>query len=184
MSSKIVYSDSKDARPLSTKTKNIRVNENVVRIGDEINYIQITKEGILTLVGSASLTGNIAGNVTGDVLGDVIGDLTGSVTLPAADVLVASEDMGDTDFASNSVTLNGTAACAISNWTPTVGNTYTFHCVTSVANSPTVTLSSGITWDGTNDVATFDAVDEWIQVICISATKLKVVANPDSISFS
>ena len=138
---------------------------------------------------AAGLTSDITGDVTGDVTGDLTGDVTGNVTgsilsYPSADAITATENMADTDFASNYITLNGTAACAITNWTPTVGNTYFFHCVTNVDNSPTVTLSSGITWEGTHDLATFDAVDEFLQVVCISATKLKVIANPDSISFS
>lgn len=131
-----------------------------------------------------TLTGNVTGNVTGDVTGDVTGNLTGTIDLPAADALTADEDMSDTDFASPYVTLNGTASCAITNWTPTVGRTYFLHCVTSISNSPTIALSSGGTWDGTNDLATFDAVNEYLVVTCVAALILKVIANPDSISFS
>jgi hypothetical protein len=131
-----------------------------------------------------TLTGNVTGDVIGDVTGDVVGNLTGTIDLPAADALVADEDMSDTDFASPYVTLNGTSSCAITNWTPTVGRTYFIHCVTSIANSPTVTLSSGGTWDGANDLATFDAVNEYLVVTCVAALILKVIANPDTVAFS
>lgn len=131
-----------------------------------------------------TITGVFTGPVTGAVTGDVAGDVTGDLNLPAADARVASADLGDTDFLSSYITLNGTSACAISNWTPTVGRVYHLHCVTSVSNSPTVALSSGGTWDDSADLATFDATDEFITVICVAALTLKVIANPNSIAFS
>jgi len=48
----------------------------------------------------------------------------------------------------------------------------------------TVTVPSGVTWDGTNDVATLNAQGETLTVISTSATRWMVMANPDSISFS
>jgi hypothetical protein len=122
--------------------------------------------------------------ITNDVTGNVTGNVTGDLAFGAADALTADEDMSDTDFASSFVTLDGTASCAITNWTPTVGKLYVFRCITSVANSPTIALSSGGTWDGTNDLATFDAIGEFLVVMCVAALTLEVIANPDSIAFS
>lgn len=128
------------------------------------------------VISNCTITNNVTGNLTGNVVGDHI--------FGAADAIVASEDMSDTDFASGFITLNGTAACVITNWTPTVGKIYVFRCVTSVANSPTVALSSGGTWDATNDLATFDGVGEFLVVMCVAALTLEVIANPNSIAFS
>ena len=108
----------------------------------------------------------------------------GVLNFSTPDAITATEDMSDSDFASNYITLNGTSACAITNWTPTVGKTYFLHCVTDVSNSPTVALSSGITWNGSGTIATFDAVNEFLQVVCISATVVKILANPDSITIT
>jgi len=48
----------------------------------------------------------------------------------------------------------------------------------------TVTVPSGVTWDGTNDVATFDAAGELLLLVSSSATRWHVIANPSTITFS
>lgn len=48
----------------------------------------------------------------------------------------------------------------------------------------TVTLPSGVTWDGTNDVATFNAPGEALHVIALSATRFLVVTNVGAVAFS
>lgn len=59
-----------------------------------------------------------------------------------------------------------------------------------INNSPsgtaahTVTLPSGVTWDGTNDVATLDAPGEALHVIATSATRWFVLENIGSVAFS
>lgn len=137
--------------------------------------------GALTATGgvTGAVTGNVAGDVTGDVDGNIVGEHTMEVTAHDADAA-----LGDADFATQLITLDGGASCDITEWTPTVGKMYILTCIdVSVAN-PTVTLSTGITWDGTNDTATFDAAGETITVVAVSATRLMVVANPNSIAFS
>ena len=124
---------------------------------------------------------NLSGPFVSDngFIGDMIGDLT---LVPT--VKVADEALGDVDFPTALITLDGTASCVISGWTPTVGKVYIITCVNSVSNSPTLALSSGITWEGTNDLATFDAVGETVTVVCVSATRLMIVANPNSVAFN
>lgn len=48
----------------------------------------------------------------------------------------------------------------------------------------TVTLPSGVTWDGTNNTATLNAADESIHVIASSATRWRIVTNNGSVAFS
>lgn len=53
-----------------------------------------------------------------------------------------------------------------------------------VGTASTVTLPGSYTFDGTNNIATFDADGERIVCRVISDTRLFVIANPDSVSFS
>lgn len=48
----------------------------------------------------------------------------------------------------------------------------------------TVTLPGGVTWDGTNDVATLNAPGEALHVIALSATRFFVLENIGSVAFS
>lgn len=48
----------------------------------------------------------------------------------------------------------------------------------------TVTLPEGVTWDGTNRVATLNAPDEAIVAIATSATRYRVLVNVGSVAFS
>lgn len=92
--------------------------------------------------------------------------------------------LGNADFPSEFVILNADdAAVGITQWTPTVGKMYIIYA-SNVDNAVTVTLSASWTWDGTNDMATFDAVGECIFVFAAATNYLKVVGNPDSIAFS
>ena len=101
-----------------------------------------------------------------------------------ATTYTADSALGNVDFPSEFVVLNADDNnVQISQWTPTVGKFYII-IATNVDNTVTVTLSTGWTWDGTNDVATFDAANECIFVFAAATNKLKVVGNPDSIAFS
>jgi hypothetical protein len=48
----------------------------------------------------------------------------------------------------------------------------------------TVTLPTGVTWDGTNRVATLDAPGEALVCIAISATRYQVLVNLGGVAFS
>lgn len=54
----------------------------------------------------------------------------------------------------------------------------------SVGTASTVTLPSGYTYDGTNNIATFDADGERIVCRVISGSRVFAVANPDGVAFS
>ena len=137
---------------------------------------------------TGNLTGNVTGNVTGDQLGDMTGDVTGDVNgdeIKQLTTYSADTDLSDTDVPTTLIDLNGaSASCDISNFTPTPGKTYVFSCSSVVTANPTLTASSGITLDGTNDVATFDAANECIIIVCINATTCLVVSNVGSVVFS
>ena len=48
----------------------------------------------------------------------------------------------------------------------------------------TVTLPSGVTWNGTNRVATLDAPNEALHVVAISPTRFFILENIGSVAFS
>ncbi len=48
----------------------------------------------------------------------------------------------------------------------------------------TVTVPGGVTWDGTNTIATLNAPDESLLVIAISATRWQIIVNNGSVALS
>ena len=48
----------------------------------------------------------------------------------------------------------------------------------------TVTLPSGVTWDGTNNTATLNAAGEALDVIALSATRWFIISNVGSVALS
>lgn len=96
-----------------------------------------------------------------------------------------STDLDDKDVPTSFVELDGgAAACVITKFTPTKGKMYVITCTDVTTADPTFQASSGVTLDGTNDLATFDAVGETLVIFAISATTCIVVANPQSITIN
>ncbi|MBW1845547.1 MAG: hypothetical protein JRI94_00075 [Deltaproteobacteria bacterium] len=101
-----------------------------------------------------------------------------------ATVYAANVALGDVDFPTDYIELDGTlAAVGITEFTPTPGKTYVFVCSNST-EATTLTASSGVTLDGTNDVVTFVAANDILVLFAVSATKCLVVANPQTLTFS
>ncbi len=48
----------------------------------------------------------------------------------------------------------------------------------------TVTLPDGVTWDGTNDVATFNAPGETLVAVALSATRFLILLNIGAVGLS
>jgi hypothetical protein len=68
---------------------------------------------------------------------------------------------------------------------PTVGDElYIVNSSASGDAAHTVTLPEGVTWDGTNDVATLDAPGEALHVLAISATRWFILENIGSVGLS
>jgi hypothetical protein len=64
-----------------------------------------------------------------------------------------------------------------------VGSTWVITAPAGATHDAVLTLPSGVTWDGTNDAATFDAAGETIIAHLISTTRLWV-ANISALTFS
>lgn len=67
---------------------------------------------------------------------------------------------------------------------PVVGDEIEIIAEDNGGSSHTVILSGSVKWDGTNNIATFDAAGENIRCIAESATRWRVVNNPASVVFS
>jgi len=84
----------------------------------------------------------------------------------------------------NTLVLNNASNIAVTiSTTPKDGDYLEIYCLDTNDGS-TVTLPSGVTWDGTNNIATFDADNEKIICRAFNSTRWLVLSNPDSVAFS
>jgi hypothetical protein len=86
-------------------------------------------------------------------------------------------DLGETDFDSDVILLDGSAACTITDWTPTVGVTYIIQCIEST-NDPVLNLTTGITFDATgNDIITFGDAEDTVTVKMVTTARMVIINN-------
>lgn len=116
------------------------------------------------------------------VTADVIGNLIGEVNLPVQELTAT----GAITINSGIVRLNhASTIIAATLDAPTEGD-FLLIVNTSASGTAahTVTLPSGVTWDGTNDVATLNAPGEALLVFATSAARFFVAVNVGSVAFS
>lgn len=124
----------------------------------------------------------INNDVTGDLTGDVTGDLEGAVTLDSKTFTADDTDVSD-ETASLWI-LNGLSAnVQLAECTPALGKLLIITCIDST-NTTDVDCVSGATFDGTNATATFDAADDTLVLMGLSATRWLVLVNVGSVAFS
>lgn len=78
----------------------------------------------------------------------------------------------------------GTGISGLTLGAPSVGARCEIRIDTLSSGSVVVTTESGITFDGTNNTATFDAVAEALTLVYKSATEWEVVENEGSVALS
>jgi len=126
--------------------------------------------GTFGTVTAASFVGNVDGNLVGQHRHEVE-ELTetGAITITSGVVLL------------NHVTTPIKATLA----TPTAGDElYIINSSATGTAAHTVTCAEGVTFDGTNDVATFDFLGEALHLIAISATRWFILENIGTIVLS
>lgn len=130
-----------------------------------VTYIQ----GAITALGSITAT-QVTGNLVGQHRHSVAAHNTaGAITLTSGIVRLTAT----------------TGTIALTKAAPTAGDElYIVDNAASGTAAHTITLPAGVTWDGTNDVATFDAPGEALHVIALSATRFFVLENIGTVSFS
>lgn len=132
-------------------------------------------------------------DVTGAATLDSTLDVTGVTSLAAMSttagtVRLASQELTETGaitVTSGLVMLNhASTVIAATKAAPAVGDVlWIINSSASGTAAHTVTLPAGVTWDGTNRVATLDAPNEALLVIAISATRFYIVVNNGTVSF-
>jgi hypothetical protein len=118
------------------------------------------------------------GPLTGDVTGNVVGSQRHSVqTLTATGAITITSGL---------VLLNhATVIIAATLAAPVAGaELYIVDFAASGTAAHTVTLPAGVTWDGTNNTATLNAVGEALHVIALSATRWFILENIGSVALS
>ncbi len=147
--------------------------------------------GTLDVGGVATFADNVA--VTGDTVLDGSLDVTGDATFTALAATVgislpvdALTETGAIGITSGLVTLaHNTVAIEATLAAPAAGDVlYIVNASASGTAAHKVTLPDGVTWNGTNRVATLDAPGEALLVIALSATRFYVVVNNGSVAFS
>lgn len=82
------------------------------------------------------------------------------------------------------VELSGASAIALTiTGAPTAGDTLEIYRVGTGGVTHTVVLSGAVTWDDTNETASFDGDGDYIRAKAISATRWRVLTNT-SVTFS
>ena len=81
------------------------------------------------------------------------------------------------------VAINHTAACTI-NFTPAIGQFFVVSQTGSDTDTATVLLPSGLTWNGTNRGATFNAAAETLIGFRASSARVIIVENIGTVGFS
>lgn len=79
--------------------------------------------------------------------------------------------------------INHTANCTI-NYTPAVGQFFVVSQTGADTDSATVLLPSGLTWNGTNRGAVFNAAAKTLVGFRVSATRVVILENLGTVAFS
>ncbi len=133
------------------------------------NFDTVAADFVGNLIGN--LTGNITGNQTESlsaVAGTTVATREGGAKLPNSGISTISSTGGQKNY-----TLDA----------PVAGIHKTIVCTAgSTANKCVVLCSTGVTFDGANTEATFDAAGEFLDLIGLSATQWLVKVNGGSVS--
>lgn len=129
-------------------------------------------DGALEVTGASTLTGavTLAGGITGEFT-NASQELTatGAITLNSGLVILNH--------------ISTIIAATLD--APTIGDELKIvDFAASGTAAHTVTLPAGVTWDGTNNTATFNAVGEALHVIALSATRWFILENIGAVALS
>lgn len=144
----------------------------VARKGQDAEFDNVDVDGNLAVTGTTTLTGDVS------VTGTLDGEQRHSVqTLTASGAITL--DSGLVILAHDSTIIAATLDA------PVAGDElYIVNNSASGTAAHTVTCASGVTWDGTNDIATLNAPGEALHVIALSATRWFILENIGSVALS
>ena len=127
---------------------------------------------------SLTVSGGLTGDVTGDVTGNTIGEHRHSTqTLTASGAITLNSGLVMLNHASTIIAATLDA--------PTAGDElYIVNTSASGTAAHTVTVASGVTFDGTNNTATLNAPGEALHLIATSATRWFILENIGTVGLS
>jgi hypothetical protein len=147
----------------------------------DTNLTNAVLSGTLSVAGATTLTGAVTapGGVTGPLAGNTVGQhrhtvqeltATGNVTITSGVLLL------------NHATTPVAAAMTIA---PTAGDEMFIvdNSATGTAGH-TVKTPTGVTFDGTNNTATLNALGEALHIVAISAARWLIIANVGTVGLS
>lgn len=134
--------------------------------------LHLIKDTVEALVG---FIGNITGNVTGDVTGNTTGKHFSTFQALTATGAITGEVV---TLAHDSTPIAATLAA------PVAGQHLIIKNMSTNTTAHTVTCAAGVTFDGTNHIATLDAAGDMLMMVAISATRWVVLVNTGSVAFS
>jgi len=123
-------------------------------------------------------------------ISDTADSTAGTTRKISADSLLARTGIWQEVTASGAITgsvvgLRSTAVIEATLAAPVAGQYITIvNTSTAGTAAHTVTVPAGITWDGTNDVATLDAPGEAIHCVALSTARWFVITNIGTVAFS
>lgn len=134
-------------------------------------------DGALEVTGASTLTGAVTST------GGFVGDIAGEVNTGTPQTLTAT---GAITVASGTVLLNHASVIIEATLAaPTAGDELLIVDISATGTAAhTVTTAAGVTWDGTNNTATFNLLDEALFVRAISATRWQIIVNTGSVALS
>ena len=147
----------------------------LLKAGIDSDGIDMSVEGDVTVGDDLVVTDDAA--VGGDL---TVTGVVNNVTLGVQAMTASGAISGDYSL----VTLNSTTPkIEATIAAPTAGELLVITQLDAGTAGHTVTLTAG-TFDGTNDVATFNAAGETLVLVGVSATRYMVVENIGSVAFS
>lgn len=125
-------------------------------------------------------------NFIGELIGNVVGNVTGNITgkhFKGVDAFTATSGSAITKevctLAHDSTPIAATLAA------PVAGQQlYILNTSSTGTAAHTVKCASGVTFDGTNNTATFNAPAEALDLIALSATRWYIKTNTGSVGLS
>jgi len=146
----------------------------VARKSEDVEFANGDFTGDVTVAGDAAVTGDLA--VTGTMTG-ASGAGRATQELTATGAVTITSGLLRLNHASTIIAATKAA--------PAIGDELIIvNTSASGTAAHTVTLPSGVTWDGTNRIATLNAPGEALHVIATSATRFFILENIGSVAFS
>jgi len=154
------------------------IGNQIVCVGGGLNYVDLDTDSAMTADSDARVATQKA--VKAAISGEVSGVQSTDGTVYIPDAVIISGAVSDSSF----ITLDSSGTkIELTLAAPAPGRVLTITQIDAGTDGHTVTLTAG-TFDGTNDVATFNAAGETLVLIGLTATRFAIILNLGSVGLS